>query len=209
MTDCAAFHRWARSLPRHRFPFDEADIPENGIYILFEKGERAHGGDRIVRVGTHTGGSQLRSRLKQHFITPNKDRSIFRKNIGRALLSHDEDPFLADWEIDLTSRAARKLHSARINCSKQESVENEVSKRIQDIFSFSVVCIDTKEERLRLESRVISTVSLCRSCKPSVDWLGNFSPKEEIRESGLWNVQELYGQPLVGRDFTLLKRAVL
>jgi len=139
----------------------------------------------------------------------NKDRSIFRKNIGRALLARDYDPFLADWEIDLTPRAARELHSVRINRPKQERVESEVSKRIQDNFSFAVVRIDTKEERLRLEARIISTVSLCRACKPSVDWLGNFSPKKEIRESGLWNVQELYGEPLADRDFTRLKEAVL
>src|SRR3989344_2894303 len=107
---CESLHTWVRMLPIFRFPFDGEEISANGIYFLFEKGERAHGGARIVRVGTHTGEGQLLSRLKQHFITPNKDRSIFRKNIGRALLSCDEDSFLADWELDLTSAAARARH---------------------------------------------------------------------------------------------------
>ena len=209
MTDCAAFHQWARSLPRHRFPFDAERIPQNGIYILFEKGERAHGGDRIVRIGTHTGEGQLRSRLNQHFITPNKDRSIFRKNIGRALLVRARDPFLSDWEIDLTSRAARAKHGGRIDFAKQKQIEEKVSKYIRSNFSFAVIRVPTKEERLRLESRMISTVSLCEDCKPSKKWLGNSSPKEKIRESGLWIVNELYKKPLNERDFARLERAVL
>lgn len=60
-----------------------------------------------------------------------------------------------------------------------------------------------------LESRVISTVSLCNDCTPSATWLGNFSPKEKIRESGLWIVNELYKEPLSGKDFTCLKKTML
>ncbi len=209
MTSCQSLHEWVHTLPVFRFPFEAASIPKNGIYILFEEGERAHGGGRIVRIGTHTGDGQLPSRLKQHFLTPNKDRSIFRKNIGRALLAREADPFLNDWEIDLTTRAARELHGARINFAKQKKIENEVSRHIQTAFSFAVIRIDGKEERLRLESRIISTVSLCPDCGPSVHWLGNFSPKEKIRESGLWLVNELYNEPLGDKDFIDLKNAVL
>jgi hypothetical protein len=104
---CAQLHQALRALERYRFPFDPKRIPSNGLYVLFEKGETGHGGDRIVRVGTHTGEAQLRSRLKQHFITPSKDRSIFRKNIGRALLNRDHDSFMREWEFDLTTRKAK------------------------------------------------------------------------------------------------------
>ena len=79
-TPCSLIHTLGWALPRHRFPFDQAAIPHDGIYFLFQDGERAHGGERIVRVGTHNGEAQLRSRLQQHFINENKDRSIFRKN---------------------------------------------------------------------------------------------------------------------------------
>jgi hypothetical protein len=209
MTDCATLHEWARSLPRFRFPFVDADIPPNGIYLLFEKGEKGHRGERVVRVGTHTGEDQLLSRLKQHFLTPNKDRSIFRKNIGRALLARDKDPFLSDWELDLTPRAARELHGTRIDADKQKAVEKLVSEYIQNNFSFAVIQVDRKEERLRLESRLISTVSLCSVCKPSAGWLGNSSPKDKIRESGLWIVNELYKEPLHDEDFTCLRTGVL
>src|SRR5262245_51438780 len=107
---CSNLHELARRGTVFSFPFDRGDIPPHGIYALFEAGEEAHGGGRIVRVGTHTGDRQLRSRLTQHFEKENKDRSIFRKNIGRALLIRDGDPYLAEWEIDRTSRAAREQH---------------------------------------------------------------------------------------------------
>lgn len=34
-------HRWANKLPLFEFPFDESRIPKNGIYLLFQKGERS------------------------------------------------------------------------------------------------------------------------------------------------------------------------
>jgi aspartate oxidase len=92
--NCKIIHQWFNGMEKFTFPFDRQKIPKNGIYILFEKGEIAHSGDRIVRIGTHTGKNQLLSRLNQHFLKENKDRSILRKNIGRALLNKDKDPFL-------------------------------------------------------------------------------------------------------------------
>lgn len=209
MTSCTSLHEWVHTLPECRFPFDDARIPRNGIYFLFEEGEYAHGDRRIVRIGTHTGEGQLLSRLKQHFLVANKDRSIFRKNIGRALLARDGDPFLSDWELDLTSRIARDVHAARVDFAKQTEVEKRVTEYLQNTFSFAVVPIDNKGKRLRFESRSISTVSLCSECAPSDSWLGHFSPKQKIRESGLWIVNELYKEPLSAADLTVLKCAVV
>lgn len=168
---CDSLHKWANSLPILRFPFDDALISLNGIYILFENGETAHGARRIVRVGTHTGENQLRSRLHQHFLIENKDRSIFRKNIGRALLHRDHDPFLPFWELDLTTRIMKDKHGD-IDLSRQRAVERTVSQYIRDNFTFVVVPVDQKEERLTYESKIISTVSLCDACSPSLQWLG-------------------------------------
>ena len=172
---------------------------------MFEKGETAHGTNRIVRVGTHTGNDQLRSRLKQHFLVENKDRSIFRKNIGRALLNKNKDPFRSDWELDLTARRAKDQHSGRIDMNRQKAIEKRVSDYIQSNFRFVVAPVNEKEQRLRIESRLISTVSLCDTCQPSAAWLGQFSPKQKIRESGLWLVNELYGEPLSRENFNELK----
>ncbi|MFO7884010.1 MAG: hypothetical protein R6U68_04240 [Desulfobacteraceae bacterium] len=194
-TECETVHNLAWELKRHGFPFDESKIPLNGIYLLFQKGEEGHKGDRIVRIGTHTGDNQLRSRLKQHFLNANKDRSIFRKNIGRALLNQLNDPFLKYWELDLTTRKAKEKYSSLIDFDYQKSIENQVSQHIQDNFSFCVFEVQGKEERLEIESKLISTISWCEECKQSTSWLGNHSPKKKIVESGLWLVNELYKTP--------------
>jgi len=204
--ECAAIHRLANELERHYFPFNESAIPKNGIYVLFQKGEVGHNQDRIVRIGTHTGNNQLRSRLKQHFLTKNKDRSIFRKNIGRALLNKRNDPFLKHWELDLTSRKAKEQHSTLIDFDYQKQVEAEVSQYIQDVFSFVAFEVKDKAERLKIESKFISTVSLCNECKPSNSWLGSFSPKSKIVGSGLWLVNELYKTPFDALEIKALSR---
>lgn len=206
---CDELHAFVRTLPRYSFPFDPTILPTDGIYFLFELGEEGHRGARIVRVGTHTGIGQLRSRLRQHFEHENKDRSVFRKNIGRALLSRDRDPYLPLWELDLTSRAARELHGAKIDRTKQRHVEEAVTKHLRTHMSFAVIPIQEAAQRLKLESRLISTISLCEECQPSRNWLGNFSPKDKIRESGLWIVNELYKDPLSPDDREVLLRAVL
>lgn len=206
---CEELHVFVRSLPLISFPFDRARLPSDGIYFLFETGEQGHRGARIVRVGTHTGIGQLPSRLMQHFLYENKDRSIFRKNIGRALLAKDQDPFLSDWELDLTTRAAREQHGGRIDLAKQNAVEQAVTGYLRTRFSFAALPVSEAARRLRLESRIISTISLCEACMPSKAWLGNFSPKEKIKESGLWNVNELYREPLSSEDAQALMGAVL
>jgi hypothetical protein len=204
-TLCEQLHHFFNALPRHTFPFAAAAIPLNGLYVLFEEGEDAHGGQRIVRVGTHTGDNQLRSRLAQHFLQPNKDRSIFRKNIGRALLNRDNDPFLASWELDLTTSAAKLAYAGKVDPEQLREAEERVSQRIQQTFSFAVVAVPVKEERLRLESRIISTVSQCTVCAPSATWLGHCSPKQKICSSGLWLVNELYKEPCTDLELTALR----
>jgi hypothetical protein len=206
---CHRVHELFAQLPKWEFPLDAGRIPQNGIYILFEKAEFAHEADRIVRIGTHTGNNQLSSRLEQHFVKENKDRSIFRKNIGRAILNRDGDPFLAQWEIDLTTREAKERYAAMVDLRKLQEVEKRVTERIQGNFRFVVFRVDDKVERLRWESRIISTVSQCEECRPSEHWLGLHSPKAKIRESGLWLVNELYKQPFSESGFEALRTAVL
>jgi hypothetical protein len=76
--------------------------------------------------------------------------------------------------------------------------------RIRDQFSFVIVRVDEKTERLSLESKMISTVSLDDACPPSAQWLGLSSPKKKIRESGLWLVNELYKEPMSLEDLERL-----
>ena len=205
---CYQLHHLFNSLPRHRFPFDDVEIPRNGIYVMFEEGERAHGVDRIVRVGTHTGDNQLRSRLKQHFVKENKNWSIFRKNIGRAILYRDNDPFLEQWEWDMTPKKAKEQYLPLLDEKKLRETEEEVTSIIQQNFTFVVFEVNDKDARLKWEEKIISTVSWCDECGPSPDWLGLFSPKKKIRESGLWLVNGLYKEGLTWQEFEELARIV-
>ena len=85
-------------------------------------------------------------------------------------------------------------------------IEKQVTEYIQESFSFAVFAVNTKEERLDLEAKIISTVSLCNECRSCGNWLGNFSPKHKIRESGLWLVNELYKTPLSKYELQTLKK---
>ncbi|MGH7976561.1 MAG: hypothetical protein ACREDS_02880 [Limisphaerales bacterium] len=201
---CHKLHLLFSGLSQFAFPFDANRIPRNGIYVLFEKGEFAHETDRIVRVGTHTGNNQLASRLKQHFIKKNKDRSIFRKNIGRAILKRDQDAFLAQWEIDLTTRNARQKYAGTIEMQKLQETEKRVSEYIQQNFHFIAFRVDDKPKRLYWESKIISTVSQCNECHSSQNWLGLHSPKTKIKTGGLWLVNELNKQPLSEIEYEAL-----
>ncbi len=206
MNTCDALHKWLWSLPRLHFPFDSKALPKNGLYVLFEQGEQGHGGDRIVRIGTHTGDNQLPSRMEQHFLRQNKDRSIFRKHIGRALLAQTNDPYLELWEKDLTPRTAREQWESSIDKEYQQQVEDKVSTHIQDNMSFVVLPIPKKQDRLYWEKKLIATVAQCPYCRASSLWLGNASPKVEIRWGGLWLVQHLKADPLTDEELALLQQ---
>lgn len=205
-SNCQILHAWAHRHKRYAFPFDTKAVPKDGLYLLFEKGEAAHGAERIVRVGTHTGAGQLPSRLLQHFVMENKDRSIFRKNIGRALLSKAKDPYASVWELDMTPAAVRTKHKRLLDPAKQKGIEKKVSAYMRTNFSFVFVPVASKEKRLSLESKIVSTLSHCAECAPSKKWLGAHSPKEKIRISGLWQVNELYKRPLSPADLVYLGR---
>lgn len=206
---CELLHTLFLECQRHSFPFNESLIPTNGIYILYEKGELGHVTNRIVRIGTHTGTNQLRSRLKQHYINENKDRSIFRKNIGRAILNKTHDPFLKEWNWDLTTRNAKEKYSQLVDFNYQKKIEQQITEYIQSNLFFVVFPVDNKEQRLELETRIISTVSKCSDCKPSSGWLGTYSPKPKIRESGLWLENELYKTSLTKAELNWLKNIIM
>ena len=202
---CHTIHQWFNGIKKHSFPFDKQDIPKNGIYILFEKGELAHTKNRIVRIGTHTGNDQLRSRLSQHFLKENKDRSIFRKNIGRALLNKGKDVYLKTWDINFKIKINQEKYGYLWDIQKEKEIEKRVTEYIRDNILFVTFQIEDKKKRHELESKIISTVSLCDECTPSPNWLGLFSPVEKIRRSGLWLVNELWKTPLSEDDLIELK----
>lgn len=206
---CKQLHEILNTGKRFNFSIDYDEIPENGIYVMFEKGEKAHGVDRIVRIGTHSGDKQLRSRIYQHFELENKNRSIFRKNIGRCILNQSHHPYLSTWELDTTSRKNKEAYSHLINREFERKIEKEISAYIQANFSFAILEVPTKADRLLYESRLIGTVSNCCDCAPSESWFGYNSPVEKIRKSGLWQVMELYAEPLNADELEHVKSMLI
>lgn len=190
-SECGRLHNKFSVLPRFSLGYRKEQVPNNGIYVVFENGETAHNTDRIVRIGTHTGEGNLPKRINEHLYTPNKDRSIFRKHIGRCILARRNDLFLQQWEIDLTSRVNREIYANKIDFEKLEKMEREISTYIVNNLSFVVLAVDGKQERLTTESTFISTIATCSDCSPSKNWLGLHHPNQKIRNSGLWNVQGL------------------
>jgi hypothetical protein len=75
-------------------------------------------------------------------------------------------------------------------------VEEEVSRTLRENFSFVCFPVATKEERLSLESGLISLLAQHPLGKPSPSWLGNHSARPVIRSTGLWNTQETDKKPL-------------
>lgn len=203
-------HQIFNEQKRYSFPFEHfiIEIPKNGIYIIFENGEKYKNLDRIVRVGTHTGNNQLRSRLKQHFIKENKNRSIFRKNIGRCYLNKESNPYLSLWELDITSRAVKENNLKLLDLDFEEKMEKRISNYVQTNLSFCVFQINTKDDRLFWESKIVSTLAKATDIKSSENWLGNQSTKDKIKVSGLWQVNELYNDSLTELEFDQLKNKI-
>ncbi len=202
-------HNLFDQLTKYTYPFEEFldKIPSNGIYLKFEKGEMFQGFDRIVRVGTDTGENQLHSRLFQHFENENQRRSIFRKNIGRCFLNRDNNPYLKNWDLDITSKVDKEKNLKFIDLSFEKQIEKEISNYIQSNFSFCVIKVENKHDRLFWESKIIATLAHS-GIFPSADWLGNYSPKSKIKEYGLWQVQGINKPQLTLNEFQKLEKII-
>jgi len=184
-----------RDLPGRAF------LPTRGVYFFMEPSEfRRANPDipRIVHVGTHavSSGSEstLRGRLKQHLGTRtgggNHRGSIFRLHAGAALLARDDSP-LPTWGIGSAAPAAVR------DCPATRAAEAACEKRVSDyIGAMSVLWVDVPDEpgpqsdRAFIERNAIALLSnpFAPSDCASANWLGRFSPRREIRDSALWNL---------------------
>lgn len=201
---CTRLHTIFSTATRYTAESDFQNIPENGIYILFEKSESSHDGERIVKIGTHTGRNQLPSMIQQHLFTENKNRSLFRKNIGRCLLcDHDYAP---KWEYNVTSKASKAKYLYLLDLPFEKTIEQRITAYIKDNISIVVIPVEHKHDRVRLETSMINTLTSCADCIASDEWLGNTSPKEKIKDSGLWQVNDIVGENISNADFLLLEK---
>lgn len=219
---CEWLHTHLEKLPLVKWPFELNDLPDDGIYFFYEKGEFwGHGSykPRIVRIGSCKNGN-FQSRISEHYLFDQrkmtfssnqaapKERSIFRKNIGRALLNKDKSNYLKIWELDFTNKDIRSRCGYLRNIDFERKLEQQITKIIRDAFTFRFVPIKNEMGSKGLESKLIGTVAHCELCKPSKKWLGQFSPKEEIRKSGLWLVQHLASRDITREDTRKLKNII-
>jgi hypothetical protein len=150
-------------------------LPANGVYRVFESGETAHGGERIVHVGASLAGGGLAQRLKKHFAGTRRVSEL-RKLIGAALMRRDgaaEDDIYA-WES---------------GAGKYDWVEEWVTAYLSNTCSFVVAAVDgTPQARTRVQTDWLALLVNCRDCVPSDTWLGHHASLAAVTSSGLWNV---------------------
>lgn len=176
----------------------QTQLPKQGLYFFFDEHEPSKYSTRLprlVRVGTHavSAGSKatLRTRLRAHLGLAagggNHRASIFRLHVGRALIErsgmHERFP---DWG---------KGQSAERSISETEAeLEKEVSAYIKKLRLLYLPIADEagkRSDRAILEAFVIALITeyLAILDLPSKSWLGNWSDRNPIRNSGLWNVR--------------------
>ena len=198
-------HRLFERLPRYDWQGID-DIPfDDGISILYERGETYYGFARVVHVGAHTAPGRLKQRLADHFLREDRNASILRKNIGKALLNRSQDPYLDIWSLD----TSRYPNQERENPRSQAQVEREVSSYMRINLAFSVIPIASAEERLRLKAAIIATLHQAKDFEPSNVWLGRHSPEPAIRKSGLWLKQGMDAAPLTANESLQLARIIV
>lgn len=191
------------------------DWPERGVYFVFSRDERRDRDNqhRLSRIGTHavsTGsGTSLWNRLRTHRGANsgtyggggNHRGSVFRKRVGESLLErhglHDEYPH---WGEGSSADRDRRL--------SEHDHEQRVSDYIRDL-PFLWIDVDDEpgpdSDRAYIERNAIALVSNFQ--KESLDsrrddWLGRHSPRKEIQDSGLWNinhVEETYDPAFLDR----------
>ena len=222
---CRWLHEQLERLSLTKYPFSPSQLPRNGIYFFYERGETwGHDGNkpRIIRIGTHKS-NNFRSRIKEHFLLDNKgmnfdpmkpapkDRSVFRKNIGRALLRKRNSNYLRMWNIDFTPRRNRERYGHLRDIEHEKEIERDITRILRNRFTFRFIIVENETRRIGsrgLESRLIGTVSRCPLCKPTNNWLGDFSPKVKIRKSGLWQIQHLNSRAITEDEKGIIKDAI-
>ncbi len=198
-------HRLFERLPRYEWRDIDAIPFEDGIIIAYERGETYRGYARVVRVGTHTAPGRLKQRLMDHFDREDRNASIFRRHIGRALLNRAKDPYLDIWSLDTSRQPDRDREDARTAAR----VERDVSAYMRVNLSFSVIPVASVDSRLRLGEAIVATLHQAKNFAPSDSWLGHYSPDSQIRASGLWQKRSLNAAPLTADESLQLARIIV
>jgi hypothetical protein len=199
-------HVLANSLTRYYFSeLDKLESIENGIYLLFEKGEKYENYDRIVRVGSHPSQGRFNERLQEHLLK-NHRKSIVRKHIGRCFLNKANDDYIRIW--NLTSKKVKKGSEGEklLIQEKEREIEQKVSEYLKNFSIVVIPNLDIAKRRIELEAKLIATLNLSSYKHISDNWFGKYHPNSKISKSGLWNIQHLNDTDYISEtDFEFLK----
>jgi len=199
-------HLWSNGLKRYKFSeISKLQDVKNGIYLVFEEGEKCGALNRIVRVGSHPGQNRFYNRLTDHFLEKQR-KSIMRKHVGRCFLNLVKDPYIGIWNLTNKEVAKGTLGFHQLDYSKEAEIESKVSAYFSN-FSLSVIPgLDNEDRRMGLESKLIATLNLSSFQFISPHWFGKNHPDPRISSSGLWNIQGLNGPEFISdEDFAFLK----
>lgn len=199
---CEAVHRQLDLVVTYSAPPTDA-IPTDGIYFWYEGGEVRQGRtQRITRIGTHRESHRLRERITLH-CNADRDRSVFRRHVGGALMNRDGEP---ESEIQEWYKARR---SPVFDHARFRQYEHRVNREIER-GTYRVLKVNDSADRLELEEKLIALLSHCEHCHPSNTWLGNWAYRSRIRRSGLWNVRHVFSENgLQAGDLARLEQLVL
>ncbi|MDO8672003.1 MAG: hypothetical protein Q7O66_11315, partial [Dehalococcoidia bacterium] len=155
------FYDLLQLLPRLDFTAAREELPENGLYVFFERGEMVeHRGvlvDRVVRVGTHREDDRFPAGIRLHF-RGNRSASPFRRHIGGALLRRTRIGGLQDW--------------IRQDGPAMQELEEMVSRELRAHFKFSCFPVDERNARQSLEKGLIGLLANSPLAWSSPTWLG-------------------------------------
>jgi hypothetical protein len=178
----------------------DGNLPSHGVYFFFDDLEAtAFSGilPRLVRIGTHgvSKGSvaTLRNRLRTHLGTRagtgNHRASVFRLHVGRAIIEREslQEEF-PHW--------GKGQSAGREIADPEAPMEKRVSEYIGSLRVLFIPVLDSAgigSMRATIERQFIAmfTESFCPIESGSLNWLGRFSDKPAIQETGLWNVRDV------------------
>lgn len=184
------------------------DWPRRGVYFFCEPTElrnESGSGLRVIRVGTHAVSSGAKStlgqRLRSHRGTVagggNHRRSIFRVLVGQALLAKDGRSRCPSWGVKNDIRKTSEVLGVHpeILKSAEAPIERYVSQHLSTMpFHWLEVddepgpnCLRSFLERNSIA--LLSNIQVPKIDTRSANWLGRYSNREAVRESGLWNQQ--------------------
>jgi len=179
-----------------------SDWPERGVYFFFDPREYRTTDPRqprVVRVGTHAvsrgSKSMLWNRLYSHRGTVsgggNHRASIFRLHVGAAMIRR------SDGALEVRSWGEGQSASRGVRAGEKE-LEELVSRYVGQLPFLWLSVLDepgTQSDRSYLEKNAVGLLSGSGAGKPfetpTVSWLGRFSAKPQVRDSGLWNIDHV------------------